>query len=288
MCFQRAVPRRSLCSAFVMKGYPRERQLATKFRRARRAVRLGLTNPQLTFRSARSRCCGSRRPLLAVTAVTMSRSGRLALAATAATVIGVGAYIYWGRAARDADGGLRDGERRPRLGRRRRSRRPGRSTRSPRCRSARTSPDRFRPSTSTSTRRSPRGSASPRSIPAPFQVKVQQRRGEPGERARQGAEGRAPTSSSRSSRLERNRELRGKNLISQNDLDTAQEQLRSGGGAAGARSRPACSRPRRRCRRRASTWPTPTSCRRSTASSCRATSTSARPSPPASRRRRCS
>ena len=49
-----------------------------------------------------------------------------------------------------------------------------------------------------------------------------------------------------------------------------------------------CSRPRRSSRRRASTSATPTSSRRSTASWCRAASTSARRSRRASRRRRCS
>ena len=83
--------------------------------------------------------------------------------------------------------------------------------------------------------------------PAPFEVKVRQAEAEPRQRRaprwrktqrRSGAQ--APDATSATATLG------GRDLISQNDVDTAQEQLRSGRGAAGARPAPASSRRRPR------------------------------------------
>jgi HlyD family secretion protein len=150
----------------------------------------------------------------------MSRSRRLALAATAATVIGVGGYyLYWGRAARDADGGY-----------------VTESVDRGSVASTVTATGTVNPVTTVQVGtyvsgpiqalfvdyNSPvtKGQRVAKIDPAPFQVKVLS-----AEAAL--ANARAKVLKSRADldlkklTLERNRELRARNLISQNDLDTA-------------------------------------------------------------------
>jgi len=149
----------------------------------------------------------------------MSRSRRLALAATAATVIGVGAYIYWGRAARDADGGyVTEGVDRGSVA------------------STVTATGTVNPVTTVQVGtyvsgpiqalfvdyNSPvtKGQRVAKIDPAPFQVKVLNAEAALANAHAKVLKSRADLDLKKLT-LERNRELRARNLISQNDLDTA-------------------------------------------------------------------